>query len=38
MKKLIIDTSGINGLAADPDCDAIIRSLPVAYHIGITEP
>ena len=37
MKKLIIDTSGINALAADPDCDAIIRSLPVAYHVGITE-
>ena len=37
MKKLIVDTSGINALAADSACDALIRSLPLAYHIGITE-
>lgn len=37
MKKLIFDTSGINALAADPDRVAIVRGLPVAYHIGITE-
>jgi hypothetical protein len=36
-KKLVFDTSAINALAADADLDVIIRSLGLAYHVGITE-
>jgi hypothetical protein len=36
MKKVIFDTSAINGLAEDSDAVAIIKSLGVAYRVGIT--
>src|SRR5438045_3300767 len=37
LRKLIFDTSAINMLAADVDCDAIIKALGLLYRIGITE-
>ena len=36
-KKLIFDTSAINKLGVDSDLDAIVRSLGISYHVGITE-
>ena len=35
--KLIFDTSGINWLADDPDCVAILAGLRAAYLVGVTE-
>jgi hypothetical protein len=37
IRKLILDTSAINALAADSDLEAIIGSLGFSYHVGITE-
>jgi hypothetical protein len=37
VRKLIFDTSAINKLAVDVDGDAIIRTLPLLYMVGITE-
>jgi len=37
MKKLIFDTSVINALAADKDCDAMIEKLGGAYQMVITH-
>lgn len=37
LRKLIFDTSAINKLAADVDCDAIIKALSLLYRVGITE-
>jgi hypothetical protein len=37
LRKLVFDTSAINMLAADVDCDAIIKALGLLYRIGITE-
>lgn len=36
-RKLIFDTSGVNALAVDPDLVAIVASIGVAYHVGVTE-
>ena len=36
-KKLILDTSGINALADDPDCVALIRGLRITHLSGVTE-
>lgn len=36
-KKLIFDTSGINALADDPDCVALIRGLRITHLFGVTE-
>jgi hypothetical protein len=37
VRKLIFDTRAINKLAVDVDGDAIIRTLPLLYLVGITE-
>ena len=36
-KKLIFDTSGINALTDDPECEVMLRGVQSAYLIGITE-
>jgi hypothetical protein len=36
-RKLILDTSAVNALGAETELDAIVRSLGLSYHVGITE-
>ncbi len=35
--RLIFDTSAVNALARDADCEAILAGLGVAFRVGITE-
>lgn len=37
LPRLIFDTSAVNALARDPDCEAILSGLGVAFRVGITE-
>lgn len=37
MTNLAFDTSAINALSADPECEAIVRGMRAAYLVAITE-